>query len=199
MASVIVFAVAATGCMGKGEQVPVALTALPATPGETALSHGLKVAVLPFDDKRLEQDRMGRRTHLWGGETYFVVAGHKPGEAVAKVVASYLSRRGWKASVVQPGAEGDADLTVSGQIQELSANAKSGFAHTEITVKSQIAMQTTNPKTTTTSRMTLNGERSRTVFWFDKDDIQEEVNHNLEESLGRLVADARASELLPAK
>ncbi|HZS11885.1 MAG TPA: YajG family lipoprotein [Nitrospirales bacterium] len=188
------------GCAGKGESIPVHLKgAMPAV-SEVPLSQGLKVTILPFEDKRSEKARLGRRTHLWGGESYFVIADGRPEETVAKIVADYLTRKGWKATVATGGsAPAPSDLTITGQINDLSANVKSGVAHTDISVKSQILMQTTDVRNGNTSRMTLNGERTRTVFWFDDDDVEEELNQNLEESLNRLIADARANELLPVR
>ncbi len=108
-------------------------------------------------------------------------------------------RKGWKAVVVKPGAAPEAQVRINGQINEMFAAAKSGVAHTNIDIKSQITMQAEDVRNGHASRMTLNGERSRTVVWFDESDIEEEMNQNLEESLNRLIADARANELLPVK
>jgi len=188
------------GCAGKGDTIPVHLKS--AVPGvsEVPLSHGLRVAILPFEDKRPDKARLGRRTHLWGGESYFTIAEGRPEQTVAKIVADFLTRKGWNATVATAGAPPPpADLIITGQINDLSANVKSGVAHSDIAVRSQILMQTADARSGNTSRMTLNGERTRTVFWFDDDDVEEELNHNLEESLTRLIADARANELLPVR
>jgi uncharacterized lipoprotein YajG len=85
---------------------------------------------------------------------------------------------------------------VSGEVLEFSANAKSKFGSTDITVKTKVAIQAQNPNDGSTTRMTLNGSRSQSVFWFNHEDVEDTVNLMLKESVERLLADAKVQNRL---
>lgn len=182
------------GCAGTGEVIKLDVRALP-SPAEAAAKKGeaASVAVVAFEDQRSVKGRLGSRTHLWGGETYFDVEGGKPGEVIAQVVADYLKQKGWDASMVKPGMSQPASapgVSLSGQVLDLTANAKSKFFSTEITVKSKVAVQALN-RDGSAVRMTLNGAGSQSVFWFEPEDVQELVNAVLKDSLAKLVSDTK--------
>ena len=48
----------------------------------------VRIVIEPFEDRRLEKSRLGLRTHLWGGVTYFNVAGER------LIFGSYSQLRG---------------------------------------------------------------------------------------------------------
>ena len=192
-----VITVGLAGC-GSGETVPIPLRSPSGL--QEAKKEGLRVAVLPFEDKRSEKARLGERTHLGGGKTYFAIANGNAGEAMARVVADYLSSKGWQAgTAASREAASGADLLMAGEIQDLSANAKSRVFSTEIIVKLQIALHTANALDGSTANLSLAGSRTRTVFWFNPEDVQEEVNLTVMEGLDRLLSDAKANRLLPFK
>jgi hypothetical protein len=185
------------GCAGKGEVVMLNVAAIRAGVSRAHPGEHLKVLVMTFEDRRPEKGYLGTRTHFWGGHTYFTVADDKPGEVVSQVLADYLKQKGWQAWVTKAGGPivanpaGGLDVTLSGQVQEFSANAKSKFGSTDISVKIRVAIQARNEQNGSTSRMSLNGSRTETVFWFDPDDMEEAVNRMLKDSVNRLLADAR--------
>ncbi len=93
----------------------------------------VRIVIESFEDRRLEKSRLGLRSHLWGGVTYFNVAGERPGDVIAQALADRLTTRGWKdrAWTVRVASSGavtnlnDADIVISGQLLDFSANAKS--------------------------------------------------------------------------
>jgi uncharacterized lipoprotein YajG len=152
------------------------------------------IAVLPFEDARPEQGRIGSRSHLWGGQSYFDVPGGKPSEVIADAVADYLKSKGWKARMVkspEAAAREKADVLLTGKVQGLAVDAESKFARTNITAKTKLAVQGQNVSDGSVVRMTLNGAGSQRVFWFNPEDAQKLLNEVLSESLEKLVLDTK--------
>ena len=185
---------ALAGCAGKGEVVTLDIRV--GQPGPEAMAKkadGVSVAVTAFEDARSEKRRLGTRRHLWGGETYFNVPGGKPGDVVPAVVADYLKQKGWRAEVAKTGG---ADVTLTGKVLDLSVDAKSKFFSTEITVKTKMAIQAQNAADGSVIRMTLSGDGSQSVFWFEPEDAQSLVNDMLTDSLEKLVANTKVENKL---
>lgn len=186
------------GCAGKGETVWLDLQ-----PGAKGGQVGTKqespelVLVEAFEDVRADKGKTGLRTHLWGGVTYFDVPGSLPGASVARLVGEYLAKHGRQVTInvvdqpakpAMPGpAQSGADVTVTGQVQELSLYAKSRFFSTEISAKFQVTVMARNKADGSQVRRVLEGTRSRTVFWFEPEDVQELVNAMLTDGLNRLL------------
>lgn len=190
--------IALSGCAGKGEVIPLHVQASDsAGPAMGKEGGGLSVAVMTFEDSRPEKNRLGTRTHFWGGESYFNVPGGKPGEIVAQAVADYLKRKGWRAEVVKPGgsgAESGADVMLSGKLLDLSVDAKGKFGSTEITTKTKVVVEALNRADSSTVRMTLNGAGSQSVFWFEPEDAQGLMNEVLSASLEKLVVNTQVKD-----
>lgn len=185
---VLVAVLCVAGCQGKGEVVNLNLHAapdkeLPKVKG----AEGLTIAVGSFEDLRPEQKRLGKRTHLGGGETYFQVPGGNSSEAVAKVVSDYLAARGWR--VTKEGAH--PDVTVTGKIQDLAVQAKSRFLGTNLTAKSRLSVQAKNASDGSAVNLVVFGNAENTEFWFDFEDAQEIINDALNKSLDYLVANTK--------
>lgn len=196
LASLVLLTLA--GCAGKGETVMLNLREVPLAAASVQFTgEPGKFLVIPFEDLRPQKNRVGTRTHFWGGATYFDVPGSKPGDLLAHVVAEHLKQKGWRAKVEQIGKadgsepEGPPDITLTGKIQEFSANAKSRFGSTEITVKLQVALQGVNASDHSTTKMTLEGTRTDTVFWFEPEDVQTLVNAVLKEGLEKLFGEMK--------
>jgi uncharacterized lipoprotein YajG len=184
---------AVTGCAATGEVITLNVQTIPSQT-DAAKRSEVNVAVLPFEDARAEQGRLGSRAHLWGGRTYFEVPGGKPSDAVADAVADYLKAKGWKvyaAKSTDQAATGKADVLLSGKLLALAVDAESKFARTNIAAKSKIAVHAQNAADGSTVRMTLNGAGSQSVFWFSPEDAQKLLNEVLTESLEKLVLDTK--------
>jgi len=48
---------------------------------------------VPFDDGRTDRTKVGSRSSMWGGETYFNVSNGSVGEETAQAFADYLKRK----------------------------------------------------------------------------------------------------------
>jgi hypothetical protein len=187
------------GCAGKGETVHLDLKPAPqGNVAEAQKASGERVLVRAFEDLRPDKARLGTRTHLWGGMTHFDVPGGNAGGAIARVVGEYLAQKGRqvKIKVVQPGqpATGDEwapDVTVTGQVEELSANAKSRVLNTLVTAKLRVIVYGVNSADGSKVRLSLEGEKSKPVFWFDPEDVQALVNELLVESLDKLLSNVQ--------
>jgi hypothetical protein len=177
------------GCAGKGDVIPIHLQPAPLRADKAAKPPDVvRVSVAPFEDQRQEKNRLGVRTHLWGGESVFNVPGGLPGEAAAQALADYLAVRGWQ--IVKPGATDDhADVILSGKILDLAIEAKSGVGSTKLTGSSRLAVQARNTGDESHVRMTLSGAGSDRVFWFVPDDAQALLNDILNESFDKLMRD----------
>src|SRR6185436_16017306 len=106
---------------------------------------GEAVLVEAFEDLRPEKQRLGTRTHLWGGVTHFDVPGGRAGAVVARLVGEYLAKTGRHVTINVVGtgeqaqqSKGTPDVTVTGQVQEFATHVKSRFFSTVITAKFQV-------------------------------------------------------------
>ena len=184
----------AVGCAGKGEVIPIHLQPAPLSADKAAKPPDVvRVSVAPFEDQRHEKNRLGVRTHLWGGESVFNVPGGLPGEAAAQALADYLAARGWQ--IVKPGAtDNHADVILSGKILDLAIAAKSGVGSTKLTGSSRLAVQARNTGDESQVRMTLSSAGSDRVFWFAPDDAQALLNDILNESFDKLMRDVKVEQ-----
>ncbi len=186
-----------SGCAGTGEVVALDVGAIPSKPQPGPQKDEMKALIMTFEDERPEKGTIGYRTHLGGGRTYFTVANNKAGDVVAQALSDYLNQKGWKTWVSRAGGPvvanpgGGLDVTLTGQVLELSANAKSKFGSTDIRTKTRVNIQAQNARDGSVARMTLNGSRSESVFWFEPEAMEEAINRMLKESVERLLADAK--------
>ena len=134
------------------------------------------------------------RTHLWGGETYFKTSREQPAEVFAKVFTDRLKSRAWgdrawNARQVPAGTTTDADIVISGQVLEFSAQAKSRMFSTVLTTTSRLALQAKNLSDGSVTSRTVDGSRSRTVFWFSEDDVQALLADTMMDGIERFISD----------
>ena len=184
---------AMNGCAGKGEVVLVDLSAWqPMLVAPGAGPQGLRIAVETFEDSRPTMSRLGTRSHLWGGESYFEVPGASSGDATTQAFVSYLNRNGWQAKVVKSGERTtNSDLTISGHLLALSLDAKSRVGSTQLTTGSKITIRAFNSADGSTVRMTLNGAGSNSVFWYEPKDAEQLISAVLSDSFSRLLQSTR--------
>lgn len=181
------------GCAGKGEVRHLDLhTKKPAA--QSTYPNPVKIIVQPFEDRRSEKNRVGMRRDLWGGVTNFNVAGERPGDLIAEALADRLKTRGWQeqawnADVSPDGSADDADIVITGQLQNFSANAVSRPFSTVIDTNSKFKIQARNLGDKSTTTHSVEVSESKTVFWFDTDDVQELLTVTLNDGIDRLLAD----------
>lgn len=190
--------VVTAGCVGKGDtrylDVRTPTTAAPSPEQEP-----VKIVIEPLEDRRADKTRVGQRTHLWGGETVFNVAGEYPGEVIAQALADRLKNRGWRGRPwkVQVGKSvdvPDADIVLSGQVTEFSATAKSRVFSTVLNTSIKLSIQARNVKDSSTTIRSVEGGQRSTVFWFAEEDVQELLASTLKDGIDRFIADTMVTE-----
>jgi hypothetical protein len=157
----------------------------------------VRIVIEPFEDRRLEKNRLGLRTHLWGGVTYFNVVGGRPGDVIAQALADRLKTRGWKdrAWAVQMASGGgmtnqnNADIVISGQLLDFSANAKSRFFSTVVTTTSKLVITARNVVDQSSTARSIEGAQRETLFWFSEDDVQQLLAATLNDDIDRYLAE----------
>jgi hypothetical protein len=157
----------------------------------------VRIVIEPFEDRRLERNRVGLRTHLWGGVTYFNVVGERAGDTIVQALADRLQTRGWKdrpwtVRVASSGAAthpNDADIVISGQVLDFSANAKSRPFSTVVTTNSKLVIVARNIGDQSSTTRGVEGAQRNTVVWFDEDDVQQLLADTLKDDIDRYIAE----------
>jgi uncharacterized lipoprotein YajG len=187
-----------TGCGGSGQTVH--FDVLPQQqPVQQAEPEGLKIVIEPFEDRRADKQRIGMRTHLWGGVTYFNVVGEKPGELYANALADRLRaagwlNRSWDVRVAPAGSMPNADIVISGQIFEFAANAKSRMFSTYLTTSNKLTITARNNGDRSSTSRSLEGAQSDTVVWFSEDDVKRLMTATITDTIDRYLADTTVSQ-----
>ena len=186
------------GCGGSGQTRH--FDVLPQQqPVQQAEPEGLKIVIEPFEDRRAEKNRIGMRTHLWGGTTNFNVQGEKPGDVYAQALADRLRasgwlNRSWDVRVAPAGSMPNADIVISGQIFEFAANAKSRMFSTYLTTSNKLTITARNTVDHSSTARSLESAQSDTVVWFSEDDVKRLLTATIKDSLDRYLADTTVSQ-----
>ena len=169
----------------------------------------VRIVIEPFEDRRLEKSRLGLRTHLWGGVTYFNVAGERPGDVITQALADRLKTRGWKdrAWTVRVASSGavtnlnDADIVISGQLLDFSTNAKSRLFSTVMNTSSKVVITARNLGDQSSTTRSVEGAQRDTVVWFHEDDVQQLLAATLKDGIDRYLEDTTIAQkaLRPAR
>jgi len=188
----------AAGCGGTGKTHYLNLQQKQAAAQFTE-PEPVRIVIEPFEDRRLERNRVGQRTHLWGGVTYFNVVGERTGDTIAQALADRLKTRGWKDRpwtvwVASSGAatnSNDADIVISGQVLDFSANAKSRLFSTVVTTNSKLVIVARNIGDQSSTTRGVEGAQRSTVVWFDEDDVQQLLAETLKDDIDRYIAETK--------
>ncbi|MBK5283375.1 MAG: hypothetical protein JJE16_14995 [Nitrospiraceae bacterium] len=184
------------GCAGTGKTVYLNLQQKQAA-AQYQEPEPVRIVIETFEDRRLEKNRLGLRTHLWGGVTYFNVVGEHPGDVIAQALVDRLTARGWKdrAWTVRVASSGavtnlnDADIVISGQLLDFSANAKSRLFSTVLNTSSKMVITARNLGDQSTTTRGVEGAQRDTVVWFSEDDVQQLLAATLKDSIDRYLVD----------
>ena len=184
------------GCAGTGKTVYLNLQQKQAA-AQYLEPEPVRIVIETFEDRRLEKNRLGLRTHLWGGVTYFNVVGEQPGDVIAQALVDRLTARGWKdrAWTVRVASSGavtnlnDADIVISGQLLDFSANAKSRLFSTVVNTSSKMVITARNLGDQSTTTRGVEGAQRDTVVWFSENDVQQLLAATLKDSIDRYLVD----------
>jgi hypothetical protein len=169
------------GCQGTGHTVNFEPRALISSSSKVAMAQGdnLTILVEPFQDARPQQHRLGSRTHFWGGVTHFNAWNGHISDGMADLAVKYLQQRQWQASRITPDSPKEnstSDVTLTGTVLSLNANAKSGFGFTDIKVDMRVRFEVKNAIDGSTIRMVLGANGSDTVATFAPKDVERLLN-----------------------
>jgi hypothetical protein len=186
------------GCGGSGHTVHFDVLP-PQQPVQQAEPEGLKIVIEPFEDRRADKQRIGMRTHLWGGVTNFNVTDEKPGGVYAQALADRLRGSGWldrswDVRVAPAGSMPNADIVISGQLFEFVANAKSRMFSTYITTSNKLTITARNNADRSITSRSLESAQSDTVVWFSEDDVQRLMTATIKDTIDRYLADTTISQ-----
>jgi hypothetical protein len=169
----------------------------------------VRIVIESFEDRRLEKNRLGLRTHLWGGVSYFNVAGERPGDVITQAFVDRLKARGWKDRpwTVRMASSGavtnlnDADIVISGQLLDFSANAKSRLFSTLVSTSSKMVITARNLGDQSRTIRGVEGAQRDTVIWFSEDDVQQLLAATLKDGIDRFLDDTTIEQkaLRPAR
>ena len=179
----------ATGCAGKGERIDLKVPIANGIDEKVVAMHQATVAILPFEDHRTDRLNLGTRHHLWGGESHFILSTGSLGEATAQAFAHYLTSRGWNATLAKDNGATGADLTVTGQLMDVTVDAQSGIGQTTLNAKNRLVVQVKNHADGSQIRETLTSIGTNQVFWFDSEDAQELLNELYNKNFEKFMKD----------
>lgn len=198
MVGAVLAVMVAAGCAGKGETHVLGFPAKPPAAQPSGVEP-VKIVIEPFEDRRTDKAHIGARSHLWGGVTHFNVAGGQPADIVTQALVNRLKSRGWgerpwNVRLGQAGSETDADIVISGQVQDFSASARSRVFSTVIDTKNRMTIHAKNLGDMSTTTRSIEGAQTRTVFWFNEADVQELLAATMMDGIDRLIADTTISQ-----
>jgi hypothetical protein len=189
VAAMLVLAVA--GCGGPGQTLPMSVTAY-SMPTTTKTRH-VRIAVLPFEDVRVDKSAIGRWQHYAGATVdQLIPAQGSAADQLTEFVADYLKLVGFEVIRAQPGVRqtsGLADVVLSGRIEAYWSEAVTRFARTELTASNRLAIDLSNAADGSTVRTTVGGAGASTAIFFDLADLERLNNAALAESLDRFLAE----------
>jgi hypothetical protein len=83
----------------------------------------------------------------------------------------------------------DADIVISGQLFDFSANAKSRPFSTVVTTSSKLVIAARNLGDQSSTTRSIEGAQRETVFWFSEDDVQQLLAATLKDDIDRYLAE----------
>jgi len=187
------------GCQGTGQTVnfdPRVMSSHPAN-ANAIQEDALSIVVEPFKDARPQQQRLGSRTHMWGGVTNFNAWNGNVSEGMANLAVDYLQQQQWRASRGTADQANDTsapDVNLTGTVLSLNANAKSGLGFTTIKVDMKVQFEAKNTRDGSTVRMVLGANGSDSVSVFDPKDVERLLNLVAKDLYKQLFQDLRVKD-----
>jgi hypothetical protein len=116
---------------------------------------------------------------------------------IAQILADRLKTRGWKnrAWAVEVAPSGfttnpnNADIVISGQLLDFSANAKSRLFSTVVTTNSRLIFTAKNIGDQSSTTRSIEGAQRETLFWYSDDDAQQLLAATLKDDIDRYLAE----------
>lgn len=152
-------------------------------------SEQLKVAVVPFEDRRDDTRGIGTRRDWLGISTTWTVVGDYVGDMIAEVVVDHLKRSfGWQAWIVRPGIlqpDGGADITITGTILAFEATVGPAFGDRNLSVTTHIRLNASETVHNRSISEAIEDTVTHRVFWFEPRDLEYLINSTLRKQMDR--------------
>jgi len=176
----------AAGCSSTEELVNLRLYDLPSN--KEKVGADLKIAVEPFQDMRGSKERLGSRTHMGGGKTYYNFMGGDLATGGSESFIAFLNSRGFQAA---KAGSGSPDVTISAIVRKFTADAVSTFMNTHIESHAITEFHVTNHADNSKVRLTIGSGGTDDELIFDQEDIEDLVNTALQEGFEEFLDNVR--------
>ena len=174
--TLVLLAFLVAGCSGSGEMVNLRIYDLPSD--QSKVGAGLVVAVESFEDIRGNKDRLGSRTHIGGGRTYYNFMGGNLGSGGAEAFIAFLNSRGFQAS---KAGSGTPDVTITAVVRKFTADAVSTFMNTHLEAHAITEFHILNHADNSKVRLTIGSGGTDDELIYNQEDIEDLVNTALRE------------------
>lgn len=182
-----------SGCAGQGDAVPINLALKPSPDAMAgAPSSQVTVIVTPFGDDRSDRTKLGVHQSLWGTSEPLTLKNGSVGDATAKGLAEYLTRKGWRAQYVPSGTgQTGGDVVISGKVLESSVDAHGTMGSTDIAAKHKIVVHAKNESDGSSLTNTVSHHGTYSVFWYSPEDAEEILNEVMEKNFDKFVSQTK--------
>lgn len=182
-----------SGCMGQGDAVPIMLALKPSSEKTSAApASSTGVLVTPFGDDRSDRTKIGVHQSLWGTSEPLTLKDGTVGEVIAKALAEYLTRKGWRVRYVPTGSSlTGGDVVISGKVLEATADAHGAVGSTDIAAKNKIVVQAKNLSDGSSITDTISHNGTYSVFWYGPEDAEEILSEVMEKNFEKFVSQTK--------
>ena len=187
-----VLGVVLMACGGPGQTIPISVST-DSIRVPTKVPTALKIAVVPFEDRRADKEAIGRRQHYVESRVDRLVSAQgSAADQVTGFVADYLQLAGFQVIRVKPGetvASGAVDAILTGQIEMYWNEAVARFSRTELATLNRLRITVSNVSDNSTVHSVVEGQDITKEVFFDIVDLERLDSTVLGESVARFLAD----------
>jgi hypothetical protein len=157
-------------------------------------SKRVKVAVDPFEDRRVDTRLIGFQRDWLGAKTSLIVEGSDLGNSIAEVLVEEVKNRcGWEAWVAKPGVhepEQGPDVTLHGMIEFFEISVAPGFVGTDLAAAVRIEINARYTGGRRSSHAVAESVESDWAFSFERKDLERFANSTLRKAFDRFIVQA---------
>ena len=188
-----------SSCAVKKQTLPVNLQYVSkTTEAQPFVKKGaIRAIIAPFEDVRDNKELVGKRIKLVNGQEYYQSKEQPVDQAVTKVIASFLEKKGFVTTLSQDREVNledyrafSPDVIVKGRIEELWADAFGRFGYTQIKAKVKLVMVIGNVRDRSSFTLTVNSINEPKVPVFTSESIQRTINQTLSDCIEQLLKEA---------
>ena len=184
-------------CGGPGQTIPLSVST-DSVQVPTTDPHALRIAVVPFDDLRLQKDDIGRWQHYVETRVDRLVSAQgSAADQITGFVAEYLQHAGFQVIRVKSGetvAPGTVDVILTGQIEEYWNEAVAKFSRTRLATLNRLSFNVSNVSDNSTVHSAVEGHNVTKEVFFDIADLEHLNNSVLGDSVAQFLTSVSVKE-----